>query len=174
MTKIKSITTLFLLAICAISIYLIFSGGDNEGISAEQSVQSRPSNDALPGKDQTTSQDNSASNQIVASYFHGNRRCRTCLTIEAYTEEALKEKFAEELEKGKLVWRSIDITVAENKHFVNDYQLYAQSVVLSAVQDGKQTKWKNLDKVWQLVRNKQEFFSYIQTEAADFLKESNS
>ena len=26
-------------------------------------------------------------NQIVVYYFHGARRCKTCLTIEAYAEE---------------------------------------------------------------------------------------
>jgi len=87
----------------------------------------------------------------------------------------LKEKFVEELKTGKLEWHSVDISLSENKHFIDDYQLVSQTVVLSAVQDGKQTKWKKLDKVWRLIRGDREaFFSYIQTETRDFLNENNS
>jgi hypothetical protein len=164
----KTLSTAVLLVILIGSIYLIFSVANRQTLSAEESVQSS-GNAALAEK--ATSEDSSASEQIIAYYFHGDRRCTTCLKIEAYTDEALKEKFAEELKTGKLVWRSVDISAPENKHFVKDYQLVSQSVVLSAVQDGKQTRWKNLDKVWRLVRDKQEFFSYIQTETANFVKE---
>jgi hypothetical protein len=169
MIKLRPIATLALLVVCVVSIYFVFSGGGQLSISADQSSQSFGK--TIPVEEKATSQDNGASEHIVAYYFHGDRRCATCLKIEAYTEEALKEKFAEELKAGKLVWHSVDISVPENKHFVDDYQLVAQSVVLSAVQDGKQTRWKNLDKVWQLVRDKQAFFSYIQAETADFVKE---
>jgi hypothetical protein len=170
MMKLKPLATLTLLAACVVFIYLIFPDGDHQTISAEQSSQS--SGKTSPVEEKATSQDATPAEYIVATYFHGNRRCKTCLTIEAYTEEALKEKFGDALKNGKLVWRSVDVSVSENQHFVNDYQLYAQSVILSAVQDGKQTKWKNLDKVWQIVRDKAAFFSYIQNETADFMKAS--
>ncbi|RJP75656.1 MAG: hypothetical protein C4532_00060 [Candidatus Abyssobacteria bacterium SURF_17] len=174
MMKIKSITTLFFLVACTVFIYLIFSDGDHQAISAEQSVQSKPLGDPSLAEDEAISQGKSASEQVIAYYFHGNRRCRTCLTIEAYTEEALKEKFGDSLKSGELIWRSVDVSIPDNKHFVKDYQLYAQSVVLSAVQGGKQVRWKNLDKVWQMVRNKEAFLSYIQTETAAFLEENKS
>ena len=59
----------------------------------------------------------------------------------------------------------------ENKHFVNDYQLYTKSVVLSLVRDGKEMKFKNLEKVWQLLRNKDKFYKYIKEETQGFLDE---
>ena len=172
MRKIKPITTIALLSVCAVFIYLIFSGGDHQNISAEQSDQSVPSGNESPGENKAASGNQAASEYIVATYFHGSRRCTTCLRIEAYTEEALKEKFADALKSGKLVWRSVDFSVSKNQHFVNDYQLYSQSVILSSVKDDKETGWKNLDKVWRLVRDKKAFFSYIQEETADFLKAS--
>lgn len=169
--RLKLIAILVLLVICIIAICMFFSGEGQQVFSAEQSVQSKSAADTRPAGEKAASQDSSPSEHVVAYYFHSDRRCRTCLTIEAYTEEALKEKFAEAITTGKLVWRSIDVSAPKNKHFVDDYQLYAQSVVLSAVREEKQTKWKNLDRVWQLVRNKQAFFSYVQTEMTDFMKE---
>ncbi len=172
--KIRSFLRFALLVVCVTFIYLIFSGEGNEGISAGQTTRSKSSAGALPTKEKSASQKNSSSEHFIAYYFHATRRCPTCLKIEASTGEALKEKFAEELKVGKLEWRSVNVTLPENKHFVDEYQLVSQSVVLSAVQGGKETKWKKLDKVWQLIRNKEAFFSYIQTETRDFLNENKS
>jgi len=170
MMKLKSAATVALLVICVASIYLIFLDGNQRNLSAEQSVQSKSSQDATPAEDRAITQDKTASDHIIAYYFHTARRCTTCRTIEAYTKQALEEKFEDALKSGNLEWRVLDVSIPENKHFVDDYQLVSQSVVLSAVQDGKQTRWKNLNKVWQLVRNKDAFFSYIQNETADFMK----
>lgn len=174
MMKIRSVVRFAFLIVCIVSIYLVFSSAGNEGISAEQTTRSKPSGESLPTKEKSASQKNSSSEHFIAYYFHATRRCPTCLKIEASTGEALKEKFAEELKTGKLEWRSVNVTLPENKHFVDEYQLVSQSVVLSAVQDGKETKWKKLDKVWQLIRNKEAFFSYIQTETSNFLNENKS
>lgn len=60
----------------------------------------------------------------------------------------------------------------ENKHFIEDFQLVTKSVVLAEYHDGKIVRSKNLDKVWQLVRNKDDFIEYVQNEAGAFLGES--
>lgn len=57
-----------------------------------------------------------------------------------------------------------------NEHFVNDYQLYTKSLILSLVKDGKEVKSKNLDKIWQLARNKQKFIDYVTGEINGFME----
>jgi acetone carboxylase gamma subunit len=47
--------------------------------------------------------------------------------------------------------------------------LYTKSVVLSLVKAGKEVKWKNLDKVWHLLRDKDKFYQYIKTKVQKFL-----
>jgi len=44
--------------------------------------------------------------------------------------------------------------------------------VLAEYREGKVVRWENLDKVWQLVRNKDRFVDYIQSETREFLGES--
>ena len=39
---------------------------------------------------------------VIAYYLHGNFRCITCRTIEAYAEEAITKGFADELASGRL------------------------------------------------------------------------
>ncbi|HDP95991.1 MAG TPA: hypothetical protein ENN40_11630 [Candidatus Aminicenantes bacterium] len=69
--------------------------------------------------------------KTVVYYFHGNSRCRTCLTIEKYTRQAVNNGFADELEKGEMELRAVNVDLKENRHFIQDYQLFSRSVVLS-------------------------------------------
>ncbi len=110
---------------------------------------------------------------VIAYYFHGNMRCKTCRTIEAYTNESLKAGFPDELEAGTLKWRVVNVEEPGNGHFVQDYELSTRSVVLVDMQDGKQERWKNLVRVWELVGERQAFAAYIQEEAKGFLGEQD-
>lgn len=109
--------------------------------------------------------------RVVAFYFHTNQRCITCRTIEALTREALESGFADALEDGNLVWQPVNVQIPENRHFIQDYQLTSKSVVLAEVAGEEQIRWKNLDKIWFLVRDKRAFLTYIQEETRDFLGE---
>ena len=109
--------------------------------------------------------------KIVAYYFYTNQRCITCRTIEEFTHEALEGGFADDLEHGRLVWRPVNVQSQDNRHFIQDYQLTSKSVVLAEMAGEEQTRWKNLDQVWLLVRDKKAFLSYIQDETRDFLGE---
>jgi hypothetical protein len=109
------------------------------------------------------------SDGVVAFYFHGNTRCATCRKIEAYADEAIQMGFAHALQTSTLRWRVVNVEEPENRHFIEDFQLVTRSVVLAEYRDDKVVRWKNLDKVWQLVRDKDGFTSYVQGETREFL-----
>jgi hypothetical protein len=106
---------------------------------------------------------------VVAFYFHGNVRCATCKKIEAYADEAVHSGFPKALEEGALAWRVVNIDDEGNRHFIQDFQLVTRSVVLAEFRGGEVVRWQNLDKVWQLVRDKGRFVDYIQGETTEFL-----
>jgi len=110
--------------------------------------------------------------KVVAYYFHGNLRCRTCQAIEAYSEEAIRSEFADELASGRLVWRVVNIDEPENEHFIKDFELVTKSLVLTEYRDGEVTRWENLKQVWQLVRDKEQFFDYVRSSTRRFLQEN--
>lgn len=112
-----------------------------------------------------------AKDKVIAYYFHGTFRCYSCHFIEKNTELAIKKYFDNALKSGQLVFKAVNVEKKENQHFINDYQLYTKSVVLSLVRDGKEMKFKNLEKVWQLLRNKDKFYKYIKEETQGFLDE---
>ncbi len=110
--------------------------------------------------------------KVIAYYFHGNFRCYTCYTMEQYSKEAIKTNFKDALLSGKLEFKVVNTEERGNKHYVNDYQLYTKSLVLSLLKDGKEIKSKNLTKIWEYVLNKQKFLEYVSEEVNNFLKEA--
>ncbi|MCK4905582.1 hypothetical protein KAS42_05040 [bacterium] len=109
--------------------------------------------------------------KVIVYYFLTNFRCASCRKIEQYTKESIKEYFGNQMESGKLAFKAVNIEEKENKHFINDYQLFTKSVVVSLVKNGKEVKYKNLDKVWQRLNNKDKFYQYVKEETQKFLDE---
>lgn len=108
--------------------------------------------------------------KTVVYYFHGNMRCSSCRKIEAYTKEAIQSGFAGALKNGYLELKVINVEEPGNDHYVKDFQLYTRSVVVERNLDNEQEQWKNLDRVWNLVRNKTAFMEYVQRETLAMMK----
>lgn len=102
--------------------------------------------------------------RLVAYYFHGRFRCPTCRTIETLAHTAMQN----EIDAGRVEWRVVDYDAAENKHFSDDFELFAPSVVLVREEQGKVTSWKNLERVWSLTDEPEEFAGYVHAELTAF------
>ena len=107
--------------------------------------------------------------RVIVYYFHGKFRCGTCKRIEQLTKEAVTESFANEIGTGLVEMKVINVDEKENRHFSKDYQLFTKSVVISDTVKGKETQWKNLQKVWELVHNEEAFKNYIRDEVKAYL-----
>jgi hypothetical protein len=164
------ITAVLLLFVGASVAYLIVGEKRARGMKTESRNGSVGAGAAVgEAADVSGKQPTDTTLQVVAFYFHGNTRCPTCRAIEAYTEEALRNGFANEFQTGKLVWLVVNIEEPGNEHYVDDYQLSTRSVVLVEMENGNEKKWQRLDNVWQLVRDKTAFTSYITDNAKAFL-----
>ncbi len=110
--------------------------------------------------------------KVIAYYFHGSFRCPTCRKLEQYSREAIEINFKDALRSGKLELKVVNVEDKGNEHYASDYRLYTKSLILSSVKDGKQIKWKNLDKIWEYVGNKERLIDYVKNAVADLLKET--
>jgi len=128
---------------------------------------SRPSDTSAPAE--TPKADQADARKVVAYYFHGNMRCMTCRAIEANARQAIETGFPDALKDGRLQWRVINVEEPRNEHYVTDFKLTTRSVVLQETVGGKQTRWKNLDRVWELIRDKDAFLPYVRKETRDYL-----
>lgn len=108
---------------------------------------------------------------IVAYYFRSNFRCASCFKIETYSKESIEGNFSKELKDGVLSFKVINVDEPENRHFIRDYGLHTKSLIVVSYAGDKQIKFKNLDRVWDLLGSKEEFKDYVKAELTDILKE---
>jgi hypothetical protein len=111
---------------------------------------------------------------VKVYYLHGNIRCPTCRSIEAYAKEAVETGFADELKSQKIQWQVINYESPGNEHYATDYQVVAPNVVLVKFKDGKQDSWKGLPEVWEHVGDKTTFVDFVQNKLREFLGESQA
>ena len=107
-----------------------------------------------------------ANDKTIVYYFWSNPRCVSCKKIETYTQEAVNKTFSKEINDGSIEFRIIEFTKDKEKQ--KRYGLYTKAVVLSKVKDGKELKYKNLDKIWTKLNNKEKFENYVIDEVQKF------
>lgn len=169
--KVKRFITAILLLFIVVSIAFIFIKENK--VSNTQTNNTQTSNNANVEVENTpTSMALNESPKLVAYYFHGNRRCATCKTIESFTREAVERGFSEKLKNGQVEIRVVNVENTNNEHFVKDYALTTRSVVVSLENNGIEKRWRRLDRVWELVGDKAAFIEYIQKSMNFIMKEA--
>jgi hypothetical protein len=106
----------------------------------------------------------------AAVYFHGNIRCETCRSIEAQAKDAIKSGFDNELATGRLQWGAVNFELPQNEHFQKEFELTHSTLVLIEREGGQTKRFEALDRVWELVQDKNEFQNYVQNELADWMR----
>jgi len=108
--------------------------------------------------------------KLAVYYFHGFARCASCRKIEQYTKEAVEKNFSGGGYAGKVAFMPVNVEEKPNEHFVKDYQLVSKSVILQPEKDGKPGKWKNLDRIWLELGDKDKFVAYIKSGVIEALE----
>ncbi len=145
----------------------VASGSETGAVSG--SVSSGVSG-AVSSSASNANQDSTATDRVVVTYFHRTFRCETCLAFEAYSEEALRTAFPEELADGRLVWSALNLDDEANAHYEDEYQLADLSLVVAVEHDGKVVDWRTLPDIWGLVDDKKAFVDYVTYEVGKSLE----
>ena len=116
-------------------------------------------------------EDTGCDTQYTAYYFHTSKRCAACQRLESWSDSAITSHFRKKLESGELQWKIVNVEKEGNRHFVQDFKLYTQSLVITEQGDGQAQRWKNLEKVWQLLRDKEAYVDYVTSEIKAFMEE---
>ncbi len=72
----------------------------------------------------------SKSGPVEVYYFHMSRRCMTCQTVEKVAEEAVKENFKQALDKGEIVFKSVNIEDKANKALLKKLKVSGQALLV--------------------------------------------
>lgn len=106
---------------------------------------------------------------IQVYYFHRTARCPSCLKIESLAHETVQTFFPVELESGAVRWHAVNVDNAGAEHFVDDYELSTQTLIVAEFSGEQQIRWKNLDRVWDLLDNELDFRQYVEMEIRNWL-----
>lgn len=88
-------------------------------------------------KEQSESQE---TDRVEVIYFHGKKRCPTCMAIETHTRQIVDSLFAEELKNGTLVYKTVDISTPEGERIADKYEVTWSSLYVNKWKDGVETR----------------------------------
>jgi len=168
-----AITVVLLLFVAASVVYVVVNESSGSATNDESGVNAENPEQAGSKQPESADTNGGSADKVIAYYFHGNKRCRTCRTIETYGHEALLSVFSKELENGQLEWVTVNFDEPANEHFIEDYLLTASSLVLVKIEGGQQVAWKELALVWDLVGDKESFVTYVREDTFAYLEEDS-
>jgi len=157
-----SIVTVFVLLSAAITFV-----GCAEGSSRTKDAGVQAPSAASVGA--TSAQPDAAAGQVVVYYFHGTRRCRTCLGIQATIEKTIRERFAAEVASSVLTFRDVNTDEEQNKHFVKEYDISFSSMVVTATKGQATLKWENCNQAWDLANDEAALADYAEKQIRAYL-----
>jgi hypothetical protein len=170
--KTKSLVTFALLifVVVAIIFLLVKETRTSEGIASPLGTGLKADSGSKEASRIPEASSPEGNRKVVAYYFHGRVRCVSCVKIEKLSRKAITEGFSKDLKNGRLEFRDVNVEEPANRHFIADYRLFSQSLVLVEIRDGRQVRWKNLEKVWTLLGSEKEFLPYVQEGVSSYLK----
>ena len=108
---------------------------------------------------------------VEVLYFHGKQRCATCMAIEKNASEAVSKEFAEEIKKGDVVFRVIDITKEENEAIAEKYEVTWSSLFVVGHKNGNENVENMTDFAFKNARQSpEEFKSGVVAKVRELLK----
>jgi hypothetical protein len=87
---------------------------------------------------------------VAVYYFHSTTRCEDCLRIEQMAKTIVREDFSQAVADGTLWWRSCNVDLPENLHFIFDFDLTANELVVVRFQEDRPSHWQKVPEVWKL------------------------
>jgi thiol-disulfide isomerase/thioredoxin len=78
-----------------------------------------------------------SADRVVAMYFHRTQRCPTCLAMGSYSEEAVKQGFAKQIEEGSVEFHYVDFQDKKNEALAKGYKIGGPTLIVVKVAGNK-------------------------------------
>jgi hypothetical protein len=173
----EKIKILFL-AICLVSAIIIFgckkrntsnSVSETKSDTAKETIQANQNVIDSNVMESLVRDENDTT--VIAFYFHRTIRCDGCFEIEAKARRVIENSFANQIADKKLIWVPFNLDEPGGEEFGKEFDVSMSTLVLSKTKNGNHTKYKKLEKVWQLAHDPEAFNAYVKDEVRQFLNE---
>lgn len=94
---------------------------------------------------------------VVVYYFHRTFRCFSCLSLETAALDVLKERFAQQMQDGQVVWVPVSIEDPQTEALRRRLEVRSNGLVLARMVDGANEDAKRLDELWALLGRPEAF-----------------
>jgi len=98
--------------------------------------------------------------RIEVIHFHATQQCWSCITVGDFTQKSLKNRFPDELESGKIFFKSINYELPENLEITQKYKAYGSSLFINLIYDEQDHISEDVQ-VWRLLNSEIQFRKYI-------------
>jgi hypothetical protein len=68
--------------------------------------------------------------KIEVYYFHFTRRCMTCTNVEKVSKEAVENQFPEQVKKGEISFKSVNLDEKEGETIGAKYKIEGQTLII--------------------------------------------
>lgn len=98
---------------------------------------------------------------VMVTYYHADKRCTLCNNMERFTAEALRRHFAPALANGRLRHRVLNWQRPAQRVHCARYGLMGNTVILSEIRNGRETRFLELEEVWSHAHDEAAFVAYV-------------
>lgn len=106
---------------------------------------------------------------VIVYQFHRRFRCEACYKLEQTMNETLQTYFQDELRTGRLIFRVMDLDEEGSDLYEKKYDFFYNTVIVVDIENGKETRFKNLEEVWSMVDQKDAATEFIRSHVAEYL-----
>ncbi len=114
---------------------------------------------------------NGSVSHVEVVYFHRTERCPSCVNAENYTRETIEKYFADQVKRGLLSLRVLDVEKVQNAPWVNKFDAAGSSLHLSIIVDATEYLCPIQD-IWLYTNNKYLFVNRLKEKLAALVGES--
>jgi hypothetical protein len=100
-------------------------------------------------------------NRVVVLYFHRTKRCPTCRTMGAYSEEAVLKGFGKQVKQGDVEFCYVNFEDKKNAAMTKAYHVTGPSLIVATIAKNKLVAAENLKEIWMKKDDKKSFLKYV-------------
>ena len=93
------------------------------------------------------------------------------MAIEANAARVIEKDFSDQVASETLLWMPFNLDDPGGEEFEKEFDLSVSTLVLAEMKDGILSKYKKLEKVWELIRDSEKFDNYVKNEVNQFVGE---
>jgi len=137
-------------------------------LSACHKIDASPNVSASSDDQNQIEANQQTADKLEVYYFHGTKRCVSCLTIGEYINKTMMEYFSEEIADGRIDYMEVNIDFPENKDLARKFQASGSSLFINAIR-GEDDDIQNVLEVWSLKSDENKFKSFLKQKIDNLL-----